>query len=252
MDPGTETADALRLGGVTFAYRCGLLRTRRPVLHGVDLTVSHGERVGLIGPNGSGKSTLLRIAAGVQRPSGGAVSVLGGSVDDARARERVGYLTDGSPFPPELSARSVLELFGALHGLARRERARRADELLERTGLRGDARRSLSTFSRGMLRRFGLAQAFLGTPDLLLLDEPTSGLDAPGHTVLEELLAEASARGAALLLASHVPTDLLAFTDRVAVLVEGRITREGTPEELLGTCGGGRSMGELYAGPPAS
>ncbi len=248
-------AAALALDDVSLVYTRGLFRAHTSVLQRVSLRVPAGARIGLIGPNGSGKSSLLRIAAGIQRQTSGCASAFGYPLEDERARERIGFLSDGSPFPPELSARYVLELFHRLHRLDRRppreagggvraQRRKYCDALLERAGLSSDAHRPLGTFSRGMLRRFGLAQAFLHEPDLVLLDEPTAGLDAPGHTVLETFLAEAQARGAALLLASHIPSDLLAFTDHVAVLVEGTITRQGPPETLLAQAG--RGMAALF------
>jgi ABC-type multidrug transport system ATPase subunit len=105
--------------------------------------------------------------------------------------------------------------------------------MLARVGLGADAGRRLESFSLGMLRRFGLAQAFLHEPDLLLLDEPTAGLDAPGSVVLEELLSEAHARGATLVIASHQLADILDHCDRLVILIAGRIAAAGTPRELL-------------------
>jgi ABC-type multidrug transport system ATPase subunit len=236
--PGTAPLarpPALELCGLVKRYRAGLLRPARQVLSEVSLALAAGETLGLLGPNGSGKSTLLRIAAGVERPSQGCVRVFGRSCQDPRARRRTGYLPDGSPFPPELSPRAVLGLLGELYGLERRERRRTAEALLERVGLGRDARRPLAGFSQGMLRRFALAQAFLHGPELLLLDEPTAGLDSEGHLVLEELLAEARARGTALLLATHVAADLAQHCERACVLLDGRIAAQGPAGEFAGS-----------------
>jgi len=218
---------ALALRGIARAHGRG--RRRIEVLRGVDLELGRGKTLGLVGPNGSGKTTLLRIAAGIERPSAGTVHVLGGAPDVAAHRARVGYLSEDSPFPPELSAREALRLAGALQGLARKSLAAQAEAMLERVGLAGSARRALGRFSKGMLRRFGLAQAFLHQPDLVLLDEPTAGLDAPGFLVLEELLAEARERGAAIVLCSHVLADVLAHGDALLVLVRGRVAAFGPP-----------------------
>jgi ABC-2 type transport system ATP-binding protein len=157
-------------------------------------------------------------------------------------RARVGYLPEEAAFPRELTCRGALRLFGALSGMPRGAAHKRTDELLAQVGLANDARRTLSRCSRGMLRRFGLAQAWLHAPELILLDEPTAGLDALGFEVLAELLNEARARGAAVVLASHVLSDLSERCDTVAILCDGRIVRHGSPREVLG----GASLSEIY------
>jgi ABC-2 type transport system ATP-binding protein len=211
-------------------------------LTGIDLDLDSGATLGIAGPNGSGKSTLLRILSGVDRASSGEVGVLGGSPRDAAVQKRVGYLPEESPFPPELSARSTLDLLGSLQGLGRAERRSEGARLLELVGLRSVERHRLGQFSRGMLRRFGLAQAVLGSPDLLLLDEPTAGLDAQGFEVLASLLTEARARGASVVIASHLFGDLRDHCDEMAVILDGRIAVRGDPRTLLS----GRSLLDIY------
>jgi ABC-2 type transport system ATP-binding protein len=235
-------ASALRLRGVrrSFSARFGL--SRREVLRGIDLEIAHGRTLGLAGPNGSGKTTLLRILAGVDRADGGEIDVLGGSPTESAVRKRIGYLPEESPFPPELTARSALDLLGALNGMKRAQRKEAAERLLEIVGLRADAGHRLGRFSRGMLRRFGLAQAALGAPELLLLDEPTAGLDAQGFEVLAKLLDEARSRNAAIVIASHLIGDLRGQCDELAVILGGRIAVRGAPETLLD----GRTLLDLY------
>lgn len=228
----SEGPAALAIEGLTASQRVGWF-ARRAVLTGVDLGVARGTTLGLVGTNGAGKSTLLRIAAGVERPSGGRVLVLGGSPAEAAVRRRIGYLPEDSPFPPEVRALEVLVLLGTLRGLGAREARRRGGKLLVRVGLAAEHKTPLGRFSRGMLRRFGLAQAVLHEPELLLLDEPTAGLDAPGLVVFEELLAEARARGATAVLSSHLATDVTRLADRLAALHGGRVAAEGSPAELL-------------------
>jgi len=232
---------ALEVRALAKRYRTGWLGGARDVLRGVELVLAPGEAVGLVGPNGSGKSTLLRILAGVERASEGSVRIFGEDVGARAARARIGYVPDGFPFPLELGPRALLELLGSLHGEPRLERRRAASALLERVGLAREGRTPLSRFSLGMQRRFALCQALAFRPDLLLLDEPTAGLDAPGYVVLDELLREARARGATLLIATHVLTDLQDLCERAEVLVEGRIARSGATIELL------RDRGQLLA-----
>lgn len=236
---GTRDADrpALVLRGLEKSFPVGFWRGRRRVLRGIDVRLETGSGLALVGPNGSGKTTLLSVAAGVERPSAGEVLVFGAPPEDPAARRRVGFLPESSPYPDELSARAVLELRGALFGLARDERRTRAAGLLERVELAPWADTRLGTFSGGMLRRFGLAAAFLNGPDLLLLDEPTAGLDAAGHAVLAELLTEARERGAALVISSHHLADVLDPCERMAVLVDGRLVATGEPLDLVGKRG---------------
>lgn len=231
---------ALAIRGLAQHFRRGFLLRPRVVLAGIELTLAPGEALGLVGPNGSGKSTLLSLAAGLIDPSSGRVEVFGHPAGSRAARQQVGYLADGFPFPPELGPREVLELFGALQGLARRARRARAEAWLARVGLAHEAKTPLGAFSLGMKRRFALAQAAQHAPGLLLLDEPTAGLDAEGHVVLAELLAEARARGAALLLATHVPADL-AGCAQALVLLGGRVVERVAPVELM------RDPGHLLA-----
>ena len=235
-EPKTGAA-VIRSTGITKRYRTGLFRRRREALRGVDLVVNEGELLGIAGPNGSGKSTWMRLVAGVEVQSAGELEVLGGSTADAEVRRRLGFLPEDAPFPEELGARACLDLLGALSGMKRDETLARGDALLERVGLAAEAQTSLGKFSRGMLRRFGLAQAWLHSPDLILLDEPTAGLDAEGHEVLHGLLKEAREAGTTVCLSSHIPGDFGAGCDRLAVMVGGKIVQAGEPGDLLGQPG---------------
>ena len=228
---------ALRLNGVTKTYRTGFGLRRKTVLRGIDLELDRGRTLGLVGPNGSGKSTLQKLIAGVDRPSSGEVEVLGGSLESAAVRARIGYVPEDSPFPGELNARAVLDLLGSLTGKERTRIRERAPALLERVGLADQAKTPLRRYSRGMLRRFALAQAWLHEPELFLLDEPTAGLDAPGFDVIAELLAEARERGATVVFASHLLSDLHEHCDELVVLLDGHVQGRGAPGELLAAPG---------------
>jgi ABC-type multidrug transport system ATPase subunit len=237
---------AVDLRGVARRFPVALGLRRREVLAGVDLELAAGRALGLAGPNGSGKSTLLRILAGVDRADRGVVRVLGGDPARAEVRRRVGYLPEESPFPPEMSARAALALLGSLQGMPRAEIRRESARLLDLVGLGAEGGHRLGRYSRGMLRRFGLAQAALARPVLLLLDEPTAGLDAEGYGVLAAILAESRARGATVVLASHAAGDLRDACDEMAVILGGRIAVRGDPRELLEQ----RSLLDLYRSGP--
>lgn len=230
-----EKGEALVIGarGLRQAYRTGFLWKKREVLRGIDLELARGARLGLVGPNGSGKSTLLRVLAGVERPTGGELALFGGEHEGARVRRRVGFLPEDSPFPRELRAFEALELLASLRGVERACARERSHELLRAVGLEAAERTTLGRFSRGMLRRFGLAQALVHEPELVLLDEPTAGLDAQGFAVFDELLARCRARKVSTVIASHVLQDLVAHCDQLILLHEGRVAAAGTPSEIL-------------------
>ena len=253
MKPVNSTSSdlALRCKGVTRTFRTHLGLRRREVLRGVDLELARGAVLGLVGPNGSGKTTLMRMLAGVDRPTSGELRVLGGSPEERRVRPRIGWCPEDSPFPEELSARATLELLGSLSGLPRREATKRGDALLERVGLTEHARRPLGRYSRGMRRRFGLAQAWLANPELILLDEPTAGLDAEGFGVLEDLLADAKRTNTSVVLSSHILADLVERTTEVALLLHGRIAAHGDPATLFAREGCWQAEFENLAEPAA-
>ncbi len=233
MTTYSSGAPALLLAGVEQRYRTHLgLRSTR-VLCGIDLRLERGGVLGLAGPNGSGKTTLLRLCTGIERPSAGSIEVSGLPPRAAAARGIVGWLPEDAIWPPELSLRAALRLSGSIQGLAGRDLHQRADALLGRVGLSANATRRIARCSRGMLRRFGLAQAWLHEPALVLLDEPTAGLDAEGFGVLAALLDEARARGTAVVLSSHLASDLTDRCDELAVVLGGRIRVRGAPRDVL-------------------
>ncbi len=220
------------------SFRTGLwLSQKTEALTNVSMEVPAGATLGLVGPNGSGKSTLLRLLAGVDRPTSGSIRLFGEPPTEVSVKQRLSFLPDGQPFPPELKAVDALHLIASLKGLTRADRRTRVPAMLERVGLGARGGTRLGAFSRGMHRRFGLGQAFIAEPDIVLLDEPTAGLDAPGFDVLNDVLQEARQREATVILASHVASDLVDHCTRLALLAGGRLLREGTPDELLGEAG---------------
>jgi len=218
MPPALRTAELHKRYGAATA------------LHRVDLEVGEGELVGLLGPNGAGKSTLTKIAAGLVRPTGGTAEVCGEPAGSARARARTGYLAELFRFPGWANADEVLTLH---QRLARADggAAERA-ELLELVGLAEARDRRVEAMSKGMQQRLGIAQALVGAPALVLLDEPTSALDPVGRRLVRELLEELRARGVAVLLNSHLLSEVELVCDRVVIISRGRTVRQGTPAEL--------------------
>jgi len=199
-------------------------------LVGADLRLEEGELLGLLGPNGAGKSTLVKIACGLVGPSAGSMEVLGVPAGSIEARRGIGYLAELFRFPGWLSADELLSLHQRLaaSGGGEAERA----ELLAIVGL-ADARAvKVEAMSKGMQQRLGIAQALVGSPRLLLLDEPTSALDPVGRRIVRDLLQELRSRGVAVLLNSHLLSEIELVCDRVAIMLDGRIVQQGAPAEL--------------------
>jgi len=199
-------------------------------LKGVDLAVGEGELVGLLGPNGAGKSTLVKIACGLVGPSGGTAFVAGEPAGSPAANRGLGYLAELFRFPDWLTADELLSLHQRLAESEGGARERR--ELLELVGLGEVAGRRVAAMSKGMQQRLGIAQAMIGSPRLLLLDEPTSALDPAGRRTVRELLETLRSRGVAVLLNSHLLSEVELVCDRVAIIARGELVAAGTPEEL--------------------
>ncbi|MDQ3644395.1 MAG: ABC transporter ATP-binding protein [Actinomycetota bacterium] len=199
-------------------------------LVGADLRVEEGELLGLLGPNGAGKSTLVKIACGLVSPSAGAMEVLGVPAGSIEARRGIGYLAELFRFPGWLSADELLALHQRLAGSDGGE-AERA-ELLVLVGLEDARAVKVEAMSKGMQQRLGIAQALVGSPRLLLLDEPTSALDPVGRRIVRDLLQELRSRGVAVLLNSHLLSEIELVCDRVAIMLRGRIVQQGAPADL--------------------
>ena len=197
-------------------------------LKAVSLTLEAGKRAALLGHNGAGKSTMMKIVLGLIPFDGGEVSVCGAAPGSPAARMQVAYLPENVAFHPALTGEEQLNHYLALRG----ESPRQAMELLARVGLAHAARRRIGTYSKGMRQRVGLAQTLIGKPRLLVLDEPTSGLDPVSRRDFYDLLDGLSAEGTAILLSSHVLTEVEARTDRILILSGGDLVAEGTLADL--------------------
>jgi ABC-2 type transport system ATP-binding protein len=201
-------------------------------LRDVAMQVRAGEIFGLLGPNGAGKSTLVKILLTIVRPSRVTGTLLGQPVGHRATLGRVGYLPEASRFPDYLSGAQVLDYVGGLHRVPRRERRRRAAELLELVGLTGWEGKPLRTYSKGMRQRLGLAQALVNEPELVFLDEPTDGLDPVGRREVANVMRELRRRGMTVFLNSHLLGEVERLCDRVAILTQGQVVRQGTVDSL--------------------
>lgn len=208
-------------------------RARVKAVVDLNLKVRCNEIYGFLGPNGSGKTTTIKMLLNLLHPSGGHAFVLGGKSTDSAISRRIGYLPEESYLYRYLTARETLDFYGRIFGFPSAVRKSRIDTLLEMVGLSGMGNRRVGTYSKGMMRRIGLAQALINDPDLLILDEPTSGLDPMGTRQIKDLLVELGRRGKTILLSSHLLADVEDVCDRIGILYGGRMQVEGPVRDLL-------------------
>jgi len=205
------------------------------VLHGIDLAVPRNSVFGFLGPNGAGKSTTMKILVGLLRPSSGSVAVVGHDVqrDGVAARASIGYLPQDASYWHHLNVREVLR-FTARRYLAGDRRAidARVAEVMDLAGLTPLARRKVRKLSGGERQRLGVAEAWVGRPEVLVLDEPSAGLDPEGrHDVLD--LLDGLREEATVFYSTHILDDVERVSDRIAVLDQGRIVADGPTESFL-------------------
>jgi ABC-2 type transport system ATP-binding protein len=208
-------------------------------LDGVSLDVPRG-MFGLLGPNGAGKSSLMRTLATLQEADGGSVTLAGegGAVIDVlrdkdAVRRQLGYLPQDFGVYPKVSALDLLEHFAVLKGLtARRQRREVVEGLLQQVNLWDARRRNLGTFSGGMRQRFGIAQALLGNPRLVIVDEPTAGLDPEERNRFLNLLAEIG-ENVAVILSTHIVEDVTDLCPTMAIMNKGQVLLTGRPADAI-------------------
>jgi ABC-2 type transport system ATP-binding protein len=191
----------------------------------VSLEVRPGEIVALLGPNGAGKTTAMQLALGLLHADTGEVHLFGGRPELLGARRRIGYAPDTPLLPRWFTGLEVLRLHAELLGFPRTQAKERAQRFAEQTGIAEAAQRRTGTYSRGQAQRLGVALALLGDPDLVLFDEPTIGLDPAAVAALRELLVALRARGAAVLLNSHLLSEVERVCDRVLFIKGGRVLK---------------------------
>ena len=210
---------------------------RIEALKGVSIRVEKGQIYGLLGQNGAGKTTLIKILLGIVRLTDGEASLLGAPAGDAAVRRKVGYLPEDHAFPGYHTAYSLMDFYGSLYGVPAADRARKIPETLEQVGIAGRMHYKIKTYSKGMKQRLGIAQALMHEPDLIILDEPTDGVDPMGRKEIRELMTVLKEKGHTIFLNSHLLGEVELICDRVAILQQGKLVREGTIDELTKTKG---------------
>ena len=199
----------------------------------LNLRIEPGEVFGLLGPNGSGKSTTLKMILGLVSPTRGRTEIFGRDSRLVESREAVGFLPENPYFYKYLTGEETLRFFGRLCRLRSARLKERTNELLDLVGLTKARKRRLGVYSKGMLQRIGLAQALIHDPRLVVLDEPTAGVDPAGSREIRDLNLDLKRRGITVLLSSHLLAQAQEICDRVGILADGVLVREGHLRELI-------------------
>jgi len=206
---------------------------RKVAVESLTLEVPRGEVFGFLGPNGAGKSTSVKMLLGLVRPTSGEATVLGRPAGNVEARRKIGFLPEHFRFYDWLTPVEFLHLHGRLNGVPRDDLRRRVPSLLDLVGLTPHCEKRLHDFSKGMLQRIGLAQALINEPDLIFLDEPTSGLDPGGRRLVRDIIKAQRARGATVLLNSHLLSEVEVTCDRVAFIKHGEVLETRQLQTML-------------------
>jgi ABC-2 type transport system ATP-binding protein len=228
------TDPPVALTNITKIFPAPLRRRSVVAVRDLNLEVAAGQIYGLLGPNGSGKSTTLKIILGLVTPTRGEARIFGRSTDSVASRESVGFLPESPYFHKFLTGEETLQFYGKLCGLRGPKLTKRVEELLALVGLTNARKRRLAGYSKGMLQRIGLAQALIQKPALLVLDEPTAAVDPAGVREIRDVILALKNRGVTVLLSSHLLGQVQEICDRVGILANGVLVREGPLRELLG------------------
>lgn len=227
------TEPAISIRNLSKTFPVPFRRQRVQALKNLSLDVQPGQVYGLLGPNGSGKSTTMKIVLGLVTPSAGTTHIFGRSSTHVASREKVGFLPENPYFYKFLTGEETLHFFGKICGLRGKSLKARASDLLKLVGLESARHRRLGGYSKGMLQRIGIAQALIQEPNLLVLDEPTAGVDPEGSREIRDLILRFKERGITVLLCSHLLGQVQEVCDRIGILHQGVLVREGRLEDLI-------------------
>ena len=218
----------------SFRTRSGRRTVTVDAVRGVDLAVAEGEVFGFLGPNGAGKTTTLRMLATLIEPDGGEATIAGADLrsDPAGVRQRIGYVAQSGGTWDDVSAREELAMQARMHGFAKSEALRRAQAAVTAFGLADYADRRCKTYSGGQRRRLDIALGVIHSPKVLFLDEPTAGLDPPSRAQVWDEVRRLRAGGMTVFVTTHYLDEADALADRIAIIDQGAIVAEGTPDAL--------------------
>ena len=220
----------ISLSQIEKSYPSGLSRIK--ILHGISLEISKGEVFGFIGPNGAGKSTLINLLMGFTRPDSGTIKIHGIAPKDPAARQNIGYLPEGPRFYENLNSMELMRFGCAAAGMKGMDTDDHIERLLDLLEILHVKAKPISTYSKGMKQRLGLALAMIHNPDTLILDEPMSGLDPMGRNLLKRIILDLKSQGKTIFFSSHILNDVEVLCDRIGVIHQGNILFSGVASDF--------------------
>lgn len=224
--------NAIEVNKLTKVYQVGLSKQKITALNDLSLSVEQGSIFGLLGPNGAGKTTLIKILLGITFPTLGGARILNSDISNYMIKKKIGFLPENHKFPNYLTAEQTLKYFAQLSGYENSNLNKRIDELLELVRMSKWKKTKVKKYSKGMMQRLGLAQAIINEPELIFLDEPTDGVDPIGRKEIRDILIDLKEKGTTIFLNSHLLSEVELVSDRVAILNEGKLLKEGTVKDL--------------------
>jgi ABC-2 type transport system ATP-binding protein len=225
--------NALEIKNLKKSFRSNFAIKVYHILKGINITVEQGEIYGFLGPNGAGKTTTMKCILGIIFPDSGEISILGQPAPRAESRRNLGFLPEHPYFYDYLTAEELLVFTGMLFSLPKKKIRERAKELIELVGLKDKRDLKLKKYSKGMVQRVGLAQALVHDPDFIILDEPFSGLDPIGRKELRDIILSLKNAGKTIFFSSHILQDMELMVDRVGIIMEGEIKKQGKLSDLI-------------------
>ncbi len=223
----------LEITNLKKTFHSNFLIKKYRILKGIDISVEAGEIYGFLGPNGAGKTTTIKCIMGLLFPDEGEILINGLPADTIDARRQIGFLPENPYFYDYLNASELLYFSASLYAIPAAAARERIDRLIQQVGLAGHERLKLRKFSKGMIQRLGMAQALIQDPDFLILDEPFSGLDPIGRKEFRDLILNLKEQGKTIFFSSHILQDMEMMVDRVGIIINGKISRQGKLSELI-------------------
>lgn len=224
--------NVIEVVNLTKTYNKGNSKIEVTALSNFSLTVGKGEIFGLLGPNGAGKTTLIKTLLGIVHPTSGTAKMLGEDISNYKIKDKIGFLPENHKFPNYLTAEQTLKYFAQLCGSTDKNINKRIDENLALVKMSKWKKTKISKYSKGMMQRLGLAQAMMNNPELIFLDEPTDGVDPIGRKEIRSILENLKNSGVTIFLNSHLLSEVELVSDRVAIMNNGKLLKEGTVEDL--------------------